>query len=174
MKLTKKILATALTFSSIFSLSSLAEISEMTPDSFTVNYSFHVAKNVSTVHHEFSHVGRWWNSELAPSGKGSNMSFHHECFCEKTASGKTETFMTFSKRERNKLAILVGSIGPLRGKDVKGKMTWNFEKNHHGTNIRMNYFVSGKSIVNNELLANTIDGLLGRQMDSFKVALNNR
>jgi hypothetical protein len=170
----KWLLSTSLTLSLLTTFTSQAQVTKQSTNSFTIEQSFTVHKSISTVHHEFSHVGRWWTSEHSLSGKGSNMNFNHDCFCEQMPNGKNTTFMTFVDRQRNKSATLKGAIGPLRGEDVEGRMTWTFNKEHHGTKVTMRYLVSGKEVAKHQSWPTELDALLQAQMKSFKSSLSKR
>ncbi len=151
-----------------------AKVSHQSDSEFTIKHSFIINKSVSTTHHEFSHIGRWWTSEYSMSGNGNNMYFAGKCFCETMPNEKAETVMTFIERKRNKSAVLSGAIGPLRGKNVKGLMSWDFEKDHHGTKVTVVYKVSGQGIAKNKAWPAELDVLLEKQMSSFKASLRKR
>jgi len=173
MNILKTIGLTSMTLFSL-SFSALAEINQQSDKEFVIQHNFFTHKDVSTTHHEFSHIGRWWTSEHSLSGKGSNMYFANKCFCETMPNGKTETVMTFVDRQRNKSAVLSGELGPLRGKAVEGKMTWKFNKDHHGTRVTMEYKVSGLAVADNQTWPTELDNLLEKQMKSFKASLSKR
>jgi hypothetical protein len=164
----------AMAATTLTNFSANAAVIERSAHSFTVAHSFVVNKNVSIVHHEFSHVGRWWTSAYSLSGNGHNMRFQHSCFCETMPDGENETLMTFLDRKRDKSAVLSGAIGPLRDQPVKGKMTWLFDKTQYGTKVTVEYNVWGDILANNKSWADDVDTMMAEQMVSFERAAKNR
>jgi len=164
--LLKKVFLTTILISS-FSIQ--AEITKQSHDSFTIRHSFVSDSKISTVKHEFGHVGRWWTSEFTQSGKGRNMFFNGKGMHEKMPSGKTITHLI--KVEKG---LWIGSLGELRNKDVDGKMKVSIKNFRQGTKIIMEYTVKSELLTEHHKWPKSLDSMLGIQMDSLEASLKQR
>lgn len=151
------------------SFSTQAEVTNQSDHSFTVKHSFVSDSKLSTVRHEFGHVGRWWTSEFTLSGNGHNMFFNGKGLYESMPDGKTITYLTKIDK-----GVWNGTFGDLKGKDAHGQMTVNIKNYRYGTKISLEYTVNSELLPANKHWPKNINSLLGGQMASLQTSLLSR
>lgn len=173
MKKYKMLTNLAITVLALSHLAVKAEVTAQSTDSFVVKHSFVSNKNISTVRHQFGHVGRWWTAEYSSSGKGTNMYFDRKGLFETMPNGKTITHLIKTESGNNQWTW-TGALGQLKNENVDAQMKVNIKEGHHGTRVNMEYRVKSNALADHQDWPSYIDTMLDTQMNSLNSSLKKR
>lgn len=122
----------------------------------------------------------WWDSNHTWSGDAANLSIEPRaggCFCEvlpnktspRAAPRGSVEHMRVVYIEQERVLRMVGALGPLQGEALNGTMTIQLKPEGEGsrTQILLEYVVGGYSRSAFEMLAGSVDGMLGEQLKGY-------
>ncbi|MDG2375333.1 MAG: hypothetical protein P8M18_03175 [Woeseiaceae bacterium] len=147
---------------------SSAEVLDATPNGFTIRHQVTVDADRAVVYGAFVDlIGQWWSSDLTFSGNAANLYLTATvpgCFCEAFGehSGLVHMMVTFVNP--GVMLRLTGGLGPLGLMGVAGNMTLEFDESDSGTVVTMQYAVGGYMDGGLDMVAPTVDGVLGEAM----------
>lgn len=144
-----------------------ADVKNTAPEGFEVHWSAHIAAAPETVYAALIQPGGWWSSDHTFSGEAANLSLDPRaggCFCETLPNGGSVTHMTVVNAAPGALLRLRGALGPLQSLAVSGAMTWTLTPKADGTDLSLDYAVSGWAPGGLAGWAAPVDGVLGEQV----------
>lgn len=115
-------------------------------------------------------IGIWWDSGHTYTGDAGNLYIEDRpggCFCERFPGGGGIEHMRVLYSDLGKALRLSGALGPLQEMAVIGRMTWEFTDVSEGTEIRLQYAVSGYLPGGLAPLAGAVDGVLAEQFARY-------
>jgi hypothetical protein len=133
-----------------------------------VRNTFQVSAPAENVYEKLvDDVGKWWDPAHTWSGEAKNLSIAARaggCFCEKLEGGGSVEHLTVVYVDKGKTLRLPGGLGPLQEMGVFGALTFSFVESSIGTEIALEYRVTGYSADGLDALAPVVDDVLRIQL----------
>jgi hypothetical protein len=143
-----------------------AEIVRKSPYSFRVEHKAASKAAPAELYRALGQIGRWWSSSHTLSGRADNLSLEIRaggCFCEKWPEGDVEHARVI-ETTKNRLLRLQGALGPLRELPVSTVWTFRLEAKGTGTELKVDYWVSGDMTLPVRKWAAPSDAVLAEQI----------
>jgi len=119
----------------------------------------------------FANLPAWWDPAHTYSGKAENLSFSPNpggCFCERFPDGGGVEHMRVAFVDPGKRIILTGSLGPLLYESTTGVMDVQIKSTAGGSQLTLDYRVSGFANGGADKLAPVVDQVLTSQLKRFR------
>lgn len=144
------------------------EVVDHSPTHFIIRSSFRVSAPAEKAYEALvEDVAQWWHPDHTWSGDPENLSIAAQaggCFCEKLEDGGSVKHMEVVYVERRKMLRMSGGLGPLQELPVAGVMIFSFDEDELGTEINLEYKVSGHYEDGLHSLAPAVDQVLTLQL----------
>lgn len=150
-----------------------AEVVSASANGFEVRETVPLVVPPDTAFTSFSNVSEWWDPQHTYSGDSANLSLASSaggCFCEripKTGGGVEHLRVAYV--EPGKRLVLTGALGPLLYEAVTGVMDIQVKTIAGGSQLTLDYKVSGFANGGADKLAPAVDQVLAAQMKRFRV-----
>ncbi len=145
-----------------------AEVVTAAPDHFAVTLTAASTASPAAVYRALvADVGRWWSPAHTFSGDAANLSIEGRaggCFCEALPDGGSARHLEVVLAEPGATLRLSGGLGPLQGAAVAGTLTIAISPSEAGSEIRLDYLVSGYSRPPLDQWAGAVDRVLAEQL----------
>jgi hypothetical protein len=148
-----------------------AEVVSAGPNGFHVRQSVQMVVPQQAAYAAFGQVGSWWNPEHSYSGKSANLSMALTtggCFCERLDNGGGIEHMRVTFVDPGKRILMTGSLGPLLYEATNGVMDVQIKSIAGGSQLMIDYRVSGFFNGGADKLAPIVDQVLADQMRRFR------
>lgn len=125
----------------------------------------------------FGDLPSWWDPAHTYSGKAANLSLQLRpggCFCERFPDGGGVEHMRVVYVEPGKHVVLTGSLGPLLYEATTGVMDVQLKPVAGGSQLVLDYKVTGFAGGNGDKLAGVVDQVLSDQLTRFRSYATNR
>ena len=136
--------------------------------SFTVRNTFQVSAKAEKVFEALvDDVDQWWDPAHTRSGESKRLSIEAKaggCFCEELEDGGSVQHLEVIYVDKSKLLRMKGGLGSLQEMAVAGVLTFLFTDTGAGTEIALEYRVSGHGSEGLDSLAPEIDSVLKTQL----------
>ncbi len=144
------------------------EVVESSETSFTVRNTFQVSATTKKVFEVLvDDVDQWWDAEHTWSGESKRLSIEAKaggCFCEELEDGGSVQHLEVIYVDKGKILRMRGGLGPLQEMAVAGVLTFLLTDTGAGTEIVLEYRVSGHGSEGLDSLAPDIDSVLKTQL----------
>jgi uncharacterized protein YndB with AHSA1/START domain len=141
---------------------------------FHVQHAVRIAAPPAKVWEMVLSPGRWWNSEHSWSKNAANMTIQPVaggCWCERWPGGSAE-HMRVVHITPVTMVRMRGGLGPLTGMGLDGVLTWTLVGTvDGGTDVTLDYIVSGYSPRGFDGLSKAVDGVLAEQVNRLQMFL---
>lgn len=155
-------------FALVLLLAGAGKVVDSSKSGFTVRNTFQVSVSAEKAFEKLvNDVGKWWDPAHTWSGKADNLSIEAKaggCFCEKLENGGSVEHLTVVYVDKGKTLRMRGALGPLQEMGVTGALTFSFHESQTGTEIVLEYRVSGYSPEGLDALAPVVDEVLRNQL----------
>ena len=148
-----------------------AEVSAVTPSSFELHESAHIAAPPDKVYSLLIQPAIWWSSDHTFSGSAANLTLDARaggCWCEALPGGGSVEHLRVVYVAPGKSLRLRGALGPFQGLAVDGVMTWSVKAAGNGTDLSFSYVLAGYSKDGFGELSKSADLVLGLQLAQLK------
>lgn len=162
-------LAAALALAGV--LSARAEVSQVSPQGFTVSFAFAAESEPDRAWTAFTQLPQWWGNEHTWSGQAANLSVDAQaggCWCERWGAGSSVMHGQVLLAQPGSLLRFNAWLGPLQELAVSGVFTLATAKRDGATRVRMTYRVAGAPEAGLEKIAPIVDRVLGEQAARLK------
>ncbi len=154
-----------------------AEIIGSAPVGFQIEITAETAASPSVVYQAIiKDIDKWWDPAHSYSGKAENLYFDSGadgCFGERLPDGGFVRHLELVHLETDRTVRLTGGLGPLQEMGVDGALTIHLEPTDAGTEIRLNYNVSGYALAGLDLIAPAVDRVLDEQLSGLQTYAEN-
>lgn len=144
------------------------EVVVASESSFTVRNTFRVSAKAEKVFEALvDDVDQWWDPAHTWSGESKRLSIEAKaggCFCEELEDGGSVQHLEVIYVDKGKLLRMKGGLGPLQEMAVAGVLTFLFTDTGAGTEIVLEYRVSGHGSAGLDSLAPDVDSILKAQL----------
>ena len=155
-------------FTLLLMFAGVGEVVDSSKSGFTVRNTFQVSAPAEKVFEKLvDDVGKWWDPAHTWSGESKNLSIEARaggCFCEKLEDGGSVEHLTVVYVDKGKTLRMRGALGPLQEMGVTGAATFSFVESSAGTEIVLEYRVTGYSPEGLDTLAPVVDEVLRLQL----------
>lgn len=148
-----------------------ADVVGSSPNGFEVRQTIPLVVKPEAAFQAFTSVPAWWDPQHTYSGKSENLSFSATpggCFCENFPDGGGVEHMRVIFLDPGKRMILTGSLGPLLFEATTGVMDVQVKSTAGGSQLTLDYRVSGFAKGGADKLAPIVDGVLASQLKRFR------
>jgi uncharacterized protein YndB with AHSA1/START domain len=144
------------------------EVVDSSQTSFTVRSTFQVSASPKKVFEALvEDVGEWWDPEHTWSGDSKRLKIEAKaggCFCEELEDGGSVQHLEVVYVDKGRLLRMKGGLGPLQELAVAGVLTFTLMETGSGTEITLDYRVSGHHEEGLDSLAPAVDSVLQNQL----------
>jgi hypothetical protein len=141
------------------------------PSGFVVHQEISIARPAQAAWQRLLRVQDWWSSEHTWSGKASNLSLELRpggCWCERLAGGGFVRHMEVIYANPPRMLRLAGGLGPLQGMGASGTLSVTLKPDTAGgTQLSVEYAVTGYFATGHAELANAVDHVLAEQFARY-------
>ena len=140
-----------------------AQVTDVTRESFTVDFTTPVAAPASTVWDSLLEIGSWWHPDHTFWGDASAMQIEPRpggCFCEGGPDGAGAVHLMVLNVQPGQWLRMGGALGPLQDHALSGAMTIRLAESDTGTEVHLVYHVSGHVTGGLEGWAEPVAGVL--------------
>lgn len=171
LRLTQWIIGAIVAASLICGERAAAEITDLSPDGFSLTQTAHVAAAPDAVYVALVAPQRWWSSRHTFSGDARNMSLDTHaggCWCETMPGGGSVQHMTVVYAVPGKVLRLRGAMGPFQAMPVETVLTWTLAPAGDGTDVTVNDAVAGHTKGGLTGIAPVVDRVFAEQLQRLK------
>jgi uncharacterized protein YndB with AHSA1/START domain len=148
-----------------------AEITDSTPNGFSVSESAHIAAPDDKVYAALITPQHWWSSRHTFSGNAANLTFDAKaggCWCETMPDGGSVDHMTIVFVSPGKTLRLRGAMGPFQEMATTTVMTWSLKPSGGGTDVTLVSSTGGYVKGGLQGLAPVVDRVFAEQLNRLK------
>ena len=149
-----------------------AEVTDRTPNGFTITVTAAIAAPPDTVWDSLvRHVGDWWDKEHTYSGDATRLSIDAKpggCFCESLPGGGGVEHGAVVNVQPGRLLRMRGALGPLQEGGIAGSLTWQIERAGEGATLTFTHVAGGYYAGGLDKLADIVDTVLAHQVALLK------
>jgi uncharacterized protein YndB with AHSA1/START domain len=161
---------------SLHALPLAAELSQSGDNGFTVTHRLETAVAPQDVYRVLtSHIDQWWNPDHSWSKQAGNLHLRAEpggCFCERLPDGGFAEHLRIIYLAPGQEIRFDGTLGPLQGMPVNGRMIWRIEEAGSGSAVTFTYMVFGHPAGGLGAIAPAVDGVIGEQLQRLGARLD--
>lgn len=146
-----------------FALPAAAQVSDVTREGFTVDFTTQIAGPPAAVWESLVQVGSWWHPDHTFWGDGSAMQIDARpggCFCEAGPDGAGAVHLMVLNVQPGEWLRMGGALGPLQEYALSGSMTIRLSQSEVGTAVQLVYHVGGHVAGGLEGWADPVAGVL--------------
>lgn len=140
-------------------------------NAFEVKETVNLVVSPETAMAAFAELPSWWDPEHTYSGNSANLSLQLRpggCFCERFPDGGGIEHMHVVSVQPGKRIILTGSLGPLLYEATDGVMIVDINRAAGGSQLVLDYKVTGFANGGGEKMAAAVDKVLTDQLARFR------
>jgi uncharacterized protein YndB with AHSA1/START domain len=144
---------------------------------FEVQYTLDLVVPPETTMNAFSNVGAWWDPKHTYSGDAANLRLSVQpggCFCERFPDGGGVEHMRVTYVDPGKRIVMTGSLGPLLYEATTGVMDVEVKPTAAGSQLTLDYKVSGFANGGAAKMAPDVDNVLAEQLKRFRKFATSR
>jgi len=148
-----------------------ADIVTASPNGFEIQQTVPLVVKAEIAFSAFASLSAWWNPEHSYSGKAENLSLSlvpGGCLCERFPAGGGIEHMRVTFVDPGKRILMTGSLGPLLYEATNGVMDVQIKSIAGGSQLMIDYRVSGFFNGGADKLAPIVDQVLADQMRRFR------
>jgi hypothetical protein len=148
-----------------------AEVVGASSNGLEVRYVVPLVVKPEVAFEAFANLPAWWDPQHSYSGKSQNLSFAAApggCFCERFPEGGGVEHMRVTFIDPGKRMILTGSLGPLLFEATAGVMDVQVKSTAGGSQLTLDYRVSGFAKGGADKLAPVVDQVLAAQLKRYR------
>lgn len=148
-----------------------ADVVGSSSNGFEVRQSVPLVVKPEIAFQAFTSLPDWWDPKHTYSGKPENLTFSANpggCFCERFSEGGGIEHMHVAYVDPGKRMILTGSLGPLLYEATMGVMDVQIKSTAGGSQLTLDYRVSGFANGGADKLAPAVDQVLSAQLKRFR------
>ena len=155
-----------------------AEVVSSSANGFEVRETVPLVVSPEAAFKAFGALPSWWDPEHTYSSDSSNLRLDlvpGGCFCERIPkTGGGVEHMRVAYVDPGKRVVLTGALGPLLYEATTGVMDVQVKTIAGGSQLILDYKVSGFANGNADKLAPAVDGVLADQLKRFRVYATGR
>jgi uncharacterized protein YndB with AHSA1/START domain len=143
-----------------------AEVTAVSPTSFTSNFRTEMASPQAAVWQAITQLPQWWSDQHTWSGKAANMVLELTaggCWCERWGDGRSALHGQVVWLQPGTVVRMNAALGPLQELGATGVLTMITSTTDGKTFLRMTYRVSAAPEAGLEKLAPAVDGVMADQ-----------
>jgi hypothetical protein len=147
-----------------------AEVVARGPTGFQLRYAVASPLPPQAAYERFLAIGRWWSDAHTYSGKAAALRIDPVpggCWCETLPNAGGVRHMTVAFVMPGKALMFEGGLGPLLSMGVHGTLSVGFKARDAGSEVAVNYNVSGFAPADMEKMADLVDQVLTEQLGRF-------
>lgn len=160
--------AALLALLSLHALPLRAELTQSGEHGFTVSHRLETPVAPKDVYRVITeHIDQWWNPDHSWSKEAANLRVRAEpggCFCERLPDGGFVEHLHIIYLAPGQEIRFDGTLGPLQGMPVSGRMIWRIDPTESGSAITFTYMVFGHPEGGLTGIAPAVDGVIGEQL----------
>jgi uncharacterized protein YndB with AHSA1/START domain len=160
---------------SLHALPLSAELTQSGDSGFTVAHRIETAVAPKEVYRVMTaHIDQWWNPDHSWSKQAANLHLRAEpggCFCERLPDGGFVEHLGIIYLAPGREIRFDGTLGPLQGMPVSGRMVWRIDEVGAGSAITFTYMVFGHPEGGLGGIAPAVDGVIGEQLQRLGARL---
>ena len=148
-----------------------AEVVSASTNGFEVRQQVNLMVEPQVAMEAFDDVAHWWDPKHTYSGESSNLSLAlrlGSCFCERFPEGGGIEHLRVIRVDPASRAVLTGSLGPLLHEATIGVMDVQVKSRGGGSQLTLNYKVSGFANGGANTMAAAVDQVLAQQLKRYR------
>ena len=155
-----------------------SEILDSSETHFRLRTSFRVSATADKAYEALvEDVDKWWHPDHTYSGDSEKLSIEARaggCFCEQLEDGGSVRHLEVVYVEPRHMIRLTGGLGPLQELAAAGMMAISFDEDELGTEITLEYKVSGHYEDGMDSLAPAVNEVLSIQLSRLGAYIEGR
>ena len=162
----------AATLAALWATPAAAEVVSSGPNHFHIRHTVPLVTSTARAYELLARPSGWWSDAHTYSGSASNLRLELApggCYCERW-DGKFVKHMEVVAATPGEQIVLEGGLGPLRFAPASGTMIWSVKSAGNGSEVTIDYKVTGFANGDGAAMAVAVDRVLGAQAERLREA----